>query len=648
MSSHRQIWPQARLLKRLKLQSTPNPASSACPFCSIAPKAIAPASHHPSRIQDRPRGRTQRQQSNPKRYQSTVASSAAVESNDPRKELEQALRQLQSRAPNFVNLSRLQLALQGLHQPPGDEVIRIAILGVGDGPDDSVKRVLRALLADPLVDEQPWEKELAGCDPARPLILRLRSRPQEETAWTLEKNGPGLNEMTVTSSSLNGIDLELLIMNLELLPTPNQGLSAQDVEDALLSPMVSIPAADGKEAPIATPVHKTLLVADGLTGAVSLAGLPRLVQEKGSTIGAAVNMEGISNDKFSSESFKIMDVALAEKAVEVFRKGPQHGIEYERLWFASNFPALRDWLRSGLKSRDQETKPVVLELVASLLQNSTSAIEAEEARDISRALSIKHLPENSDLRNALDSWAQRAHAELQQELDLAFTGRRWRKLGWWKLFWRVDDVATLTNDMLTQRFLPTTEQELVYLAGRIAGPKGEEVSYQQPATSPEVEQAAMTLASGQQASQISPILPKWPGHITFTRRYLQNETIPALQALAQKLVMQSVGTSGLASSLAVLLYASSLVSTVYSAGAVAALGIVYSLGRMQKKWETAREFWEGEVREEGRKTIKATEESVADVLEGGRAGENGRAAQMEIQQARELLAKAEEAFSRLK
>ena len=46
---------------------------------------------------------------------------------------------------------------------------------------------------------------------------------------------------------------------------------------------------------------------------------------------------------------------------------------------------------------------------------------------------------------------------------------------------------------------------------------------------------------------------------------------------------------------------------LYEAGAVAAFGLVWSLRRMQKKWETARKFWEGEVREEGRKAVRAVE-----------------------------------------
>lgn len=70
---------------------------------------------------------------------------------NPRAELEQTLTELQKRFPTLIHLSRLQLALQGLRQKPGDEAVRVAVLGlVNDMQGTSTaKRVLKALLADP-------------------------------------------------------------------------------------------------------------------------------------------------------------------------------------------------------------------------------------------------------------------------------------------------------------------------------------------------------------------------------------------------------------------------------------------------------------------------------------------------------------------
>ena len=631
MSSNRQLWPHARRLSRL---ARPNqtPASSICPFCSVSPAA--------PRLPPRPR-----RQPVARRHQSTAGTTT-----NPREELEQTLQQLQDQTPYLVDLSRLQLALHGLRQNAGEEDIRIAILGLenGDHAGVTAKRVLRALLADPLVDEQPWEKELDGYDPNEPLIARIRPDGSGEGTLTMETVS-GLNEVRISSVELNSLNLELLLMDANLPPAPSNGPVAQTVEEALLNPVVNVPIDQDRSSPIPTPVHKTLLVASGLTGAVSISSLPLPILENRDTILAASNMEGLSKQQLDA-AFEVVDVSLAEKAVALFRKGPEHAIEYERLWFASNMPALAKWLKSGLATTDAATKPVVRRLIASLLQDTLSSVQAKEARKVSRALAIKNLPQAGELHEALAGWAQSAHAELQGELDLAFTGRRWRKLGWWKLFWRVDDVAMLTNEMLSQRFLPTAEQELVYLTGRIAGPAGEHPPYAQPTSSKAGQAANQTskkLGSGEVAP-VSPTLPKWPGHIAFTRRYLQNETIPALQALAQKLVVQALGTSSVATSLGALLYVSSFASSVYEAGAVAALGIVYSLGRMQKKWDAARGFWEGEVREEGRKAVRGVEGSVADVLEGTKAVEDGSKEAEELRKARELVAKAEDALARMK
>ncbi|RDJ93213.1 hypothetical protein B4Q13_23445, partial [Lacticaseibacillus rhamnosus] len=41
-------------------------------------------------------------------------------------------------------------------------------------------------------------------------------------------------------------------------------------------------------------------------------------------------------------------------------------------------------------------------------------------------------------------------------------------MGWWKLFWRVDDVSMIASDILNQRFLPEAQSEIIFLAGRIA------------------------------------------------------------------------------------------------------------------------------------------------------------------------------------
>ncbi|TFB04195.1 hypothetical protein CCMA1212_003995 [Trichoderma ghanense] len=623
----------------LRLLTGPQPPvlSSVCPFCSLSPASQARTRSRPS-LKSR-------------RWQSTSATSVRAPSN-ARYDLEQALLELQNKMPGLVNLSRLQLALQGLRQPPGHEAIRVAVLGVSNGSDgrEAAKKVLKALIVDPLVDEQEWEKRLDEHDTSKPLIVLVGPSQGKVTRLVTSKDLPDV--LQVSSAELNGLNLELLLTGVEV-PVNGLGMATvQALEEAVLTPVVDAASADEHGAPLLAPVHQALLVADGLTGAVKISGLPIL--DSGDAITAAVDLKGFSKEQLGA-NFTVIDTSLAEEAVRLFRQGPQNAMEYEHRWSTSNLGMLVAWLKAGLKAADDETtKPAVRKLIASVLQGALSAIEAEStshrmARDLSASMSS---PEMRAMNEMLSEWAQSAHAELQEQLDLAFSGRRWKKLGWWKLFWRVDDVAMLTNEILSQRFLPTSEQELIYLAGRIAQLQGRVGQYSQPISSRETGSESLSTSSNENEPVIptSPRsrLPKWPGHIAFTRRYIQNETVPALQSLAQQLVVQSLATSSVTSCLAALLYISSFSSTIFEASAVAALGIVYSLGRMQKKWETAREFWEGEVFEEGRKAIRAAEESAAEVLDGTKQGKDSAQRLKELEDASELVAKAEDALARLK
>ncbi|KAF5012441.1 hypothetical protein FDECE_1493 [Fusarium decemcellulare] len=640
MASRRARLPRAGSIGALIRPSKP-PGASICPFCSVTPAG-------------RTRPRTRRD-ALAKRFNSTSAETA-----NPRAELEQHLLDIQKISPTLVNLSRLQLALQALRQEPGQEAVRVAILGLapGNNAGQTAKDVLRVLIADPLKDEQEWERQLKDHDPKKPLIVRIGPTPEEQGTITVTKTSL-LSEINVSSAEWNNANLELLFMETQLPPQQGDGyIRAVMVEEGVLVPAVSVLSADNRATPMTTPVHGALLIGEGMTGAVNVSAVPFL--EDNGAILRAVNLRGVDRSQFEAP-FEMIDVASADKSVALFRASTRNAMEYEHIWTNSNLPALATWLKSGITSSAGATKPAVRYLLESVLRGVLARCKHEEhdaIKDIYKAAHAKKAASFSpSLNQGLATWAQNAHAELQDELDLAFTGHRWRKLGWWQLFWRVDDVAMLTNEMLSQRFLPTAEQELVYLTGQIAEASKTTQQYPQPVsvkdeqnTKPELKR----LGSGELEPLVPvtsrPALPKWPGHIAFTRRYLQDETIPALQALAQRLVVQSLGTSGLTTSLAALLYISSFSSTIFEAGTVAALGIVWSCGRLQKKWEAARTFWEGEVREEGRKAVRGVEESVADVLSGTpRQAQTPKEDETsKVNEVRELVMKAQKALEKMK
>ncbi|WYZ38417.1 hypothetical protein EsH8_III_000331 [Colletotrichum jinshuiense] len=646
-----------RAASSLSLGKQSNASSRAvCLFCSLS-TAPAPSRPTANRAQHAAAPTTTtRKALRQRRFQSTdSAPLEAATPENPRTELIDTLLELQKHAVNHVNLSRLQLALQGLRQDPGRESVRVAILALANGaePGKAAKDLLRLLLADPLSDEGEWEKELAQHDPLQPLVVRIgqEHRAAEAGATLTISKRNLLHELDVSSPALNGHGIELLLMEVNPLSSAPGEALLQDVEESVLVPTVDIPSNTGRYTPVTTPVHKALVVSEGIMGAAKVASLP-LVEYR-DTVFAAVNLPSYPAEKDDAQlTFQPVDLAVGTKGLDLIRQNIGNAMEYERSWYKSNVPAIIQWLKSGVQTDENKvTKPAVRLLIASLLRNTLAEIEAEESRSLSGRLSTEaSYPGLAVMNERLAEWSQFAHEELQQQLDLAFAGKRWRKLGWWKLFWRVDDVGVLTTDMLSQRFLPGAERELVYLAGRIAESgvvtSADAPTYSQPTS--ELQQLPPTTKETKTVTKATANrAPKWPTHISFTRRYLHEETVPALQALAQKLVLQASSTSALTTALAGLLYVSQYASSIYEAGAVAALGIMWSLRRLQKKWESARTYWEGEVREEGRKAVRGVEQSVAEALDGSREQDASIEGAEELRKAKELVQKAEDALKRL-
>ncbi|RYP05291.1 hypothetical protein DL764_003889 [Monosporascus ibericus] len=576
-----------------------------------------------------------------RRLESTISSSTTTRTAvDPRKELEEALVDLQKRAPNYVNLSRVQLALNGLRQPRGNESIRIAILGVKDGPrtGHTAKEALRLLLADPLKPEEDWEKDIDSHDLSQPLIVRVGPEKPRETSFT---RGNLLHEINVSSAVLNSHNIELLLMDTNPLLNQREGDTLESFEDSILVPAVDIPMSKtGRHTPITTPVHKALIVADGFKGAASMFSVPALGAS--TLVSAAVDLPSYRPEEAEASTFPFtpVDVGTARAGLGLVRRDLGAAIEFEHLWFRSNVPKLVKWLTSDTLATDgNTTKPPVKALVASLLVNTSIAMERELASKQRRATA----PGTSStsvrrLRANLETWAENAHGELQEQLNLAFASKRWRRLRWWKLFWRVDDVGMFTNDIISQRFLTAAEKNSIFLAGQMheAGiPSGPAAASNSGEITPQNTSTSL-----------------WPANIAAARDYLQTDTIPALQALAQKLVMQTLTTTGLTSSLGALVYLGTLTTTVYEAGAVAALGVVWSMKRMQKQWEAARDFWEGEVREEGRKAVRDAErefgKSLTDYeMRATGKGPQGAEKSRELDQAKELVQRAWRAYEKL-
>ncbi|KAJ2891407.1 hypothetical protein MKZ38_000470 [Zalerion maritima] len=699
--------------------------SSRRPICVLCPRR---SSQTASQLGQNPRQvkcslpQHQQRRSNSTAAATTESTSPAAGDNhdipqetysNPRKTLQETLLDLQKEAAPYVNLSRLRLALQNLRQEPGQETVRVGILSLGNlrtespvSTAEAAKSLLKVLLADPLSakGKEGWERELEGHDLSSvPLVVRVGKQEAEGGGQDIESvgdaqvefqtggggmNGAGngygsaarkkelLHELLVDSPEWNGHNVELLVME----SNGFNGVRADEVEERALVPTIEIQSAERRYSGITTPVHRTIVVGQGFEGAAMVATLATVMGEgdgKGKNVVPVANIPGFRPDKAKLNrgvtGYHVVDLALAEKAVQAFREDVKNAMEYERLWYDASMPEVLDSVRHEALARDDSaTKGVVRDLVGSLLSTAEKKLEDEGRRRREFAsrngLSVGKATQMR-LERALGGWAENAHRELQEGLDSAFEGghSRWRSLGWWKLLWRVDDVGMVAADVIGRCFLVNAERGMVYLAGRMEearifegtkspgylAPKpftGEAVDTTQGKTTEAVtghkHPEAPTTAQDEQEGTKTYTL--YPTNISHTRSYLDIITVPALQALAQKLVLQTTSTVGTTGALGTLMLLSDF--SVESSVGVALLGSVWSLKRMQGKWDTARKFWEGEVREEGRKAVRAVEESVVDAMTraGRETGKTVERDERDLGKVKRLIARAREALRQLK
>ncbi|KAI9763816.1 MAG: hypothetical protein M1840_009070 [Geoglossum simile] len=327
-------------------------------------------------------------------------------------------------------------------------------------------------------------------------------------------------------------------------------------------------------------------------------------------------------DVADTASIAAVDAQLANSAVTKLRQSLDNATIYGQGWFRSGMPSLLKWLTSGSTTTEAEKlKPGVQDLIFSLLEETEARIDQEETslRNSAAPSGTLELTRRS-LHSALASWAERAHIELRGELETAFSSERRRLLAWWKLLWRVDDVGMVAEEVLSRRWLIEAEKEIIWLTGRIV----ESELNKAESGSQDVEIPSAPAAELNPESGLPRTLLDAPGRLPFSELTASDRSeddqvpLPPLQSRAQSLLLQTLSTSALTSALATLLYLSSF--SIYESGAVAALGLTWSLRRLQK-WETAKWGWQEEVREEGRRAARETESCVGSFGEGRPEGQ---------------------------
>ncbi|WEW56015.1 hypothetical protein PRK78_001450 [Emydomyces testavorans] len=610
---------RARLFKRpLALADT----LLSCPSCSRSFQSL------PLRTGNAPRPRRKFTRSH-RRLTSTISASAATSTNkyvsDRYKELYDALNGVRVVAPEHIDLARLQLALRGLEAKR--PVIRIAVLGLDDTA--TAVRLVRLMLADPLSSKAEWEEHLEKCHLHYAQGLLIRYGEPSETPVTESS----LPTISIPSITLRNANIEILISS---IPTEKSSLHHANISTAMETPLLSISSpGTGHHTTVRYPVHKTIICGSGIDELLEYAKIARNIngQNAMSIVHAAFDLKAEHTPKTSSKSLSLVDIERAESALAKFRESVKNATEYERGWIGSGIQELIEWMVG--QPGDSALRPELRSLAQSVLKQAednivkaeSAALQQQNAESVSEGV-------RESLNIEVASWAESAHTELRESLDDAFSHYKWRNLAWWKLFWRVDDVGMLSASILDKQWLPQAEKKATWLGGR----------FQQAGLMSQGYRFGNTISAAATSKEQGALKPlsteEWPAIIAQIRNRLLSTKVPSLHALAQSLVLYSVSTTTLTSALSILTYFSTSTASLYEAGTIAAIGLIYSLQRQQKRWNAARSCWESEVREEGRKALKDTEEAMRLLLrDGGRKPGpiSDTAAREEIDRAKDAL-----------
>lgn len=588
-----------------------------------------------------------------KRFASTVASATAINAaaSIPLKlrHLHRALTKLKKKAIGQVNISRFQLAIQGLEsQQP---IIRVAVLGLD--VSDTARRLLRLLLADASKPQPEWEARLVAPGLQNQGFLIRFGSPLSEAIQASKSVLPILH---IPSFLLQKLGIEILVSSvngLEPMRKPTRSIPS----DTLLSPTVGTPAsADGRHSLISQPVHRVMIVADGLDEFLRVAELLARTNFDSGVERQLVNVVlDLERSAESSDSSLITcDARKAENGLQAVRKDVAKAPGFEKAWTESGMPALSKWLATSSANTSVALADPLRYLISSLLEaasaNITTQAQAAELEARSNTLTTRS---RISLENAISAFSQQGHAELQSGLAAAWSSRNWRKLAFWKLLWRVDDVPLIVTDLVTSAWLPRTERAVYELSGRLKQAGVPLVPYQDPvpfseaqtstvpikdnvreaspiaaapiAAAPIAASQPLVLATSASTESVStPLLPpvramtrpdpmpyaapSLASAISTSRQTFITSSTTSLTASAQQIVLRALTLTGVSAALSALSFLSVTSGSIYESATVLALGTAYALRRMQREWEVQCHDLEDGLMQEGRSVLRKTEE----------------------------------------
>lgn len=611
---------------------------------------------------------------------STLVSATAVNATKSiptkNRDLHQALIELGKKASGQVNISRLQLAIQGLERE--HPTTRIALLGLN--VPATARRLARLLLAESSKPPQEWETQLLEetSDQQRDVVVRF-GIPHNAA---LQVGRTSLPILLVSAPILQQQGTEILISSVNDQHS-KETLSRNIPSDVWLSPAVRTQlSADGRQSLISQPVHRTIVLADGIDELLSVAKLlartkfeSRLERD---LVDVVVNLDGITRSA-DSQNMRV-DLLKAEEGLQAVREALDKALDFEIAWSVSGLSALSKWLASSSAKSTSGLSPLLRDLVATVVEATAGSIvsQAKQADTIAHSKMMTNEARIS-LQNAISIFSQEGHAELQSGLAAAWSSRNWRKLAFWKLFWRVDDVALIVTDLITTTWLPRTERAIYELSGRMKQAGISLPSYStsvvsesrtatvstkaseretatemsgQPlilASSASIESVSTTLLPpARTVATTSPIPFRTPfiaSKISMSRQAFISATITTLTSSAQQIVLRSLTLTGVSAALSALSFLSITTGNIYESATVFALGTAFALRRMQKEWEAQCKNLEHGLMQEGRSVLKQTEETLRRLVdEASHFVED----EVEVRSRREALDAVEKARTALK
>jgi hypothetical protein len=321
-----------------------------------------------------------------------------------------------------------------------------------------------------LGNEDQWEQKILGdAGDARSLLLRY-GEPED----ALPADSPMVRTLLVPSPLLKRHGLEILVTGLNGAGLSGyEGANKSDLESSVLVPSLSMPMTNGGRIGfVRYPVHKALIIGDGVEGAVECGQMIK-AGLNADLIASAMNLSmtvpAASGSVTQEEKLgKIINIDLAAHALGLFRESEANGARFSEEWEASRVSSISDWLAAANAKTSTGLKQAVQAQIDSALQSTAQAVDQIQ---LERTTEVKKTTiadtKRQALQEAITTWSAEAHKDLQMNMTAAFESKSWHRTAWFRLLWRIDDVTFSAADILQRSWLNETEQNLAYLSGRI-------------------------------------------------------------------------------------------------------------------------------------------------------------------------------------